>query len=93
MYLLQGQRLDWGEGGALAYEDVAEVWLVGEHSASTGPRSFIRPVDRGRREGSNGEERRGPEVERGESVPQRAVRLCTYELTCKTVTSDSTPII
>lgn len=35
MYLLQGQRLDWGEGGAAAYEDVAEVRAAGFGSTST----------------------------------------------------------
>lgn len=37
MYLLQGQRLDWGEGGAAAYEDVAEVRAAGFGSSSAPP--------------------------------------------------------
>lgn len=37
MYLLQGQRLDWGEGGAAAYEDVAEVRAAGLGSTSAPP--------------------------------------------------------
>ncbi|KAE8294092.1 hypothetical protein D5F01_LYC07039 [Larimichthys crocea] len=54
----QGQRLDWGRGGAAAYEDVAEVWLIEENSAATGPPCFIRPVDR--------EGKKEQEVRRGE---------------------------
>lgn len=37
MYLLQGQRLDWGEGGTAAYEDVAEVRAAGLGSTSAPP--------------------------------------------------------
>lgn len=37
MYLLQGQRLDWGEGVAAAYEDAAEVRAAGFGSSSAPP--------------------------------------------------------